>query len=190
VNILMLAPPGAGKGTQAERLSARLGIEHIASGDLLRAQVAAGTDTGREAEQYLAMGDLVPDRLVTAMLIEHCTAAAAAGGFILDGFPRTLAQAEAAYEAAQDTAMILDAVISLEVSDAELRRRMLARSHVDGRPDDNAEVIDHRLSVYAEQTAPLLAFYADRGILKQINGEQPVEDVFEAILAELATPTP
>jgi adenylate kinase len=186
MKLLMLAPPGAGKGTQAARLAVHFSIAHIASGELLRAEVNAGTELGREASAYLDRGDLVPDRLVIAMVLEHCIAAARAGGFILDGFPRTLAQAEAAYEAAEAADLILDAVIFLEVSNAELRRRMLARAALEARNDDNGSVIEHRLAVYHEQTEPLLEFYDQRGLLHRINGEQSVDDVYHDVLEALS----
>jgi adenylate kinase len=187
VNVLMLAPPGAGKGTQARRMAERFHITHIASGELLRAEVAADTDLGREAAKYLAQGDLVPDRLVTAMIQERCLAAALAGGFVLDGFPRNLSQAQAAYQAAQQTPVLtFDAVLSLEVSDAELRRRMVARSGTEQRSDDTVAVIEHRLAVYAEQTEPLLEFYEGRGILHRINGEHTVDEVFAEIEGTLS----
>lgn len=181
----MLAPPGAGKGTQASRLAAHLGIAHIASGDLLRREVAAGTPLGEEAAGYLDRGDLVPDALVIGMLREALKRAAAKGGFILDGFPRTLAQAEAAYTLAVTDDLAVDAVIWLEVSEAELRRRMVARAAAEGRSDDTRSVFEHRLAVYAEQTAPLLEFYGNRGVLHKVNGEQSVDEVFADILAIL-----
>jgi adenylate kinase len=186
----MLAPPGAGKGTQAARLSAHFSIEHIASGELLRAQVDADSDLGRQARAFLERGDLVPDELVIAMVQDRCLAAALRGGFILDGFPRTLAQAEAAYEAARSGDLILDAALFLEVSDKELHRRLAGRSATEGRSDDRDAVIEHRLDVYHEQTEPLLTFYDERGLLQRINGQQPVEEVFLDILAALGALTP
>jgi adenylate kinase len=186
MKLLMIAPPGAGKGTQATRLAKHFSIEHVASGELLRAQVNAGTELGREARAYLERGDLVPDRLVVAMIQDRLIVAARNGGFILDGFPRTLAQAEAAYSAAQTRDLTLDAAIFLGVPGAELRRRMQARSDTEGRSDDNGLVIEHRLDVYHQQTEPLLEFYEQRGILHRINGEQSTDAVFAEVLGALS----
>jgi len=183
----MLAPPGAGKGTQARLLAERFHIEHIASGELLRAEVDADSELGREAEAYLARGDLVPDHLVTAMVHGRCIVAARAGGFVLDGFPRNLAQAQAAHAAALDNElMLLDAVVFLEVSDEELHRRLLGRARSEQRTDDDAAVVEHRLAVYTEQTEPLLDFYAGRGILHRIDGEHSVQVVFNEIVEALS----
>jgi adenylate kinase len=163
MRLLMVAPPGAGKGTQAERLSAHYGIAHLSSGELLRQEIAAGTGIGRRADAFLARGDLVPDEVVTEMLIKPVLEAAAHGGFVLDGFPRTLAQAEEAHRIAQSLDGIdLQAVLHLEVSRTEVLRRLLARARREGREDDNAITIAHRLEVYDLETEPLLDFYADR----------------------------
>lgn len=179
----MVAPPGAGKGTQAKRLAAHYGIAHLSSGDLFRKEVAAGTPVGEEAAGYLKRGDLVPDRLVLEILARPVLDAAASGGYVLDGFPRTLAQAEQAYEVAQQVSGIeLQAVVHLEVGRDELLRRLLARAQEDGRVDDSEEVIVHRLEVYETETAPMLEFYAGRGLVVDIDGEQPVEDVFSDIV--------
>ncbi|HET9078536.1 MAG TPA: adenylate kinase [Acidimicrobiales bacterium] len=183
MRLLMVAPPGAGKGTQATRLADHYGIAHISSGDLFRREMDAGTPIGKEAAQYLARGDLVPDRLVLDMLAGPILEAAARGGYVLDGFPRTLAQAEEAYEVARQVSGVeLQAVIHLEVSRDELRRRMLARAGTEGRHDDTETVIDHRLDVYDSETAPMLEFYAGRGLVIDIDGEMPVPEVFEAIV--------
>ncbi len=182
----MVAPPGAGKGTQAQRLAAHYGIAKLSSGDLFRKEVTAGSDVGREVADYLRRGDLVPDELVLQLIAGPVVEAAADGGYVLDGFPRTLHQAEEAYQVAlQASGIELQAVIHLEVSRAELRRRMLARAETDGRGDDTAVTIDHRLDVYDEQTEPLLSFYAERGLVIDVNGEQPPDDVFRDIVAAI-----
>ncbi len=186
MRLLMVAPPGAGKGTQAERLAAYYHIAHLSSGELLRSEVAAGTDIGRAAAAYLDRGDLVPDDLVLSMLVVPVLQAARNGGFVLDGFPRTLRQAEEAYQAAQEIEGIeLQAVIHLVVSREELRRRLLARGTREGRQDDTEETIAHRLEVYDAETEPLLAFYSGRGLVVDINGEQPVDEVFADIVAAI-----
>ena len=186
MRVLMVAPPGAGKGTQAKRLSNRFGIEHIATGELLRAEVTANTEIGRQATQFLDRGDLVPDEVVLAMVMSRVLAAAHTGGYVLDGFPRTVHQAEEAHAQAVAEGVALQAVIALEVSDAELRRRMLGRERAEGRSDDNATTIEHRFEVYEAQTRPLLEYYATRGILRPVDGEHDVDQVSAAILEALA----
>jgi adenylate kinase len=184
MRLLMVAPPGAGKGTQAKRLAEHYGIAHLASGDLLRKEVAAGTEIGRAAAAYLERGDLVPDDLVLKMLTIEVLGASADTGYVLDGFPRTLRQAEAAYQIArQFEDVTLQAVIHLEVGRDELRRRLLGRARAEGRADDDEATINHRLDVYDRETKPLLAFYAERGLVVNINGEQPIEKVFADIVA-------
>ena len=184
MRLLMVAPPGAGKGTQAKRLAAHYGIAHLASGDLLRKEVAAGTEIGRAAEAYLERGDLVPDDLVLKMLTIEVLEASADAGFVLDGFPRTLRQAEAAYQiASQFDDVTLQAVVHLEVGREELRRRLLGRARAEGRVDDDETTINHRLAVYDRETKPLLAFYAERGLIVSINGEQSIEKVFADTVA-------
>lgn len=183
MQLLMVAPPGAGKGTQAQKLAAHYGIAHLSSGDLFRREVAAGTPIGQEAAAYLQRGDLVPDRLVLDILAGPILAAAVAGGYVLDGFPRTRAQAEEAYSVAQQVSGVeLQAVVHLEVGREELQRRLLTRAHIDGRLDDTQEVIQHRLEVYDTQTAPMLEYYSGRGLVVDVDGEQSVDEVFSAIV--------
>lgn len=182
----MVAPPGAGKGTQAKRLAAHYGIVKLSSGDLFRKEVSADTDIGREVADYLRRGDLVPDEVVLQLIAGPLVEAAANGGYVLDGFPRTLHQAKEAYEVAlQVEGIELQAVIHLEVSRAELRRRMLARAQSEGRGDDTSVTIDHRLDVYDEQTEPLLSFYAERDLVIDVNGERSPDDVFADIVAAI-----
>lgn len=184
MRLLLVAPPGAGKGTQAARLAAHYGIAHLASGDLLRKEVAAGTEIGLMVADYVRRGDLVPDELVIEMLTGPVLEAANHGGYVLDGFPRTLPQAEDAYRVAQQVEGIeLQAVVHLEVSRDELRRRLLARAEREGRTDDTEAVIAHRLEVFDSETAPLLFFYAERGLVVDIDGEQTVDRVFADIVA-------
>ena len=183
MRLLMVAPPGAGKGTQASRLAAHYGIAHLSSGDLFRREVTAGSTIGLEAAGYLSRGDLVPDKLVLEMLSGPVVEAAGRGGYVLDGFPRTLAQAEEAYRVAtQLTGVELQAVVHLEVPLEELMRRLLARAEAEGRVDDTEEVIRHRLDVYDRETAPMLEFYAGRGLVVDIDGARPIDDVFESIV--------
>src|ERR1700739_2526570 len=166
MRLLMVAPPGAGKGTQAKRLAEHYGITHLASGDLLRKEVAAGTEIGKAAAPYLERGDLVPDDLVLKMLTIEVLEASFEKGYVLDGFPRTLRQAEAAYQIGrQFEGVTLQAVIHLEVRREELHRRLLGRARREGRTDDDEATIWHRLEVYDQETQPLLGFYAERGLV-------------------------
>jgi adenylate kinase len=191
VRVLLLAPPGAGKGTQGERLAARLGVRHIASGDLLRTEARAGTPQGRQIAACQERGDLVPDQLVFDMLIPVVVEAAAKGGYILDGFPRTLPQAAAAAELGARLGVTLHAVVYLYAPDTVLTRRLLARARQEGRADDTTDVIRHRLQVFAETTGPLVAYYRERGILVAVDADQPPDSVtaeIQARLSELSLP--
>ena len=180
MRLLLVAPPGAGKGTQAERLAAHYGIMHLSSGELFRKEVAAETPTGKLAAAYLERGDLVPDEVVLDMLRDTVMEAARTGGYVLDGFPRTLRQAEEAYLVAQQVDGIeLQAVIHLQVGRQELRRRLLSRAKREGRSDDTEATVNHRLDVYDAETEPLIGFYAGRGLVVEVNGEQSVEEVGE-----------
>jgi adenylate kinase len=179
MRLLLVAYPGAGKGTQAEKLAAHYEIAHLSSGALLRQEVADGTKIGRFAAEYLERGDLVPDELMFEMLSAKVLDAARSGGYVLDGFPRTVRQAEEAYALAQGVEGItLQAVLYLRVSIDELHNRLQARAVSEGRSDDTEAAIAHRFEVFEAQTQPLLVFYSERGLLLEINGEQAVEDVF------------
>jgi adenylate kinase len=186
VRLLLLAPPGAGKGTQGARLAAWSGVRHIAAGDLLRAVARAGMGLGREIAAYQARGDLVPDQIVLDALIPAVTAAAARGGFILDGFPRTLSQATAAAELAARLGVTLHAAIYLPAPEAVLTQRLLDRASQGSRTDDKAEVIRHRLQVFAETTGALVPYYSERGILVTVNADQPPDSVAADIQAGLS----
>jgi adenylate kinase len=178
----LVAYPGAGKGTQAEKLASHYKITHLSSGELLRREVAGETKIGTVAADYLRRGDLVPDELVFEMLSAPILEAVAGGGYVLDGFPRTLGQAEMAYSVAQEIKEIeLQAVIYLRVSREALLERLRSRADREGRTDDAEATVAHRFEVFRTETEPLIDFYASRGILLDINGEQPVEDVFDDI---------
>jgi adenylate kinase len=183
VRLLLLAPPGAGKGTQGERLSAWSGARHIAAGDLLRVQAQAGTPLGRDIAAHQARGDLVPDHIVLDVLTPAVIEAAAAGGYILDGFPRTLPQATAAAELAAGLGVMLHAAIYPHAPEAVLTQRLLDRASQGGRADDRADVIRHRLRVYTETTGPLVPYYEERGILIAVAADQPPD----AVTAEIRT---
>jgi adenylate kinase len=186
VRLLLLAPPGAGKGTQGERLAEWSGARHIAAGDLLRAEARAGGPLGREIAGCQARGDLVPDQVVLDVLIPAVVDAAAAGGYILDGFPRTLPQATAAAELAARLGVTLDAAVYLHAPAEVLTQRLLDRAGLGGRTDDTADVIRHRLRVYAETTGPLVPYYRQRGILVEVDADQPPDSVTAAIKAALS----
>jgi adenylate kinase len=187
VRLLLLAPPGAGKGTQGERLAAWSGAEHIAAGDLLRAEAQTGSALGREIAACQASGDLVPDQIVLDVLIPAITAAADRAGFILDGFPRNLSQAVAAAELATRLGLTLQAAVYLQAPESVLIERLLKRASQDGRSDDKADVIRHRLQVYAETTGALVPYYAQRGILVSVNADQPPDAVTADIQARLSS---
>jgi adenylate kinase len=177
MRLLLIGAPGAGKGTQAELLAARFRIVHISSGDLLRQHVRDQTPLGRTVKCYLDRGDLVPDRLVMTMLREPVLAAV--GGYVLDGFPRTVEQAEASYAVVRPLGAEVQAAIHLAVPREELMRRLLAR----GRGSEDAEaVIEHRLKVYQERTVPLLDYYAGREWMFTVDGARPPD----AIHADIA----
>ena len=186
MRLLLLAPPGAGKGTQGERLAAWAGARHIAAGDLLREQALAETPLGRKIAAYQARGDLVPDEVVLDVLTPVVVEAAAAGGYILDGFPRTLPQATAAAELAAELGVTLDVTIYLYAPEAVLTQRLLDRASLGGRADDRADVIRHRLAVYAETTGPLVPYYQGRGILIAVDADQAADSVTADIQARLS----
>jgi len=186
VKLLLLAPPGAGKGTQGERLAVRYGVRHIAAGDLLRAEAATGSRLGREIAAHQVRGDLVPDQIVLDVLTPAVIEAAAGGGYILDGFPRTVPQAVAAAELAARLGVSLDAAIHLYAPGSVLTRRLLGRAGQGGRADDTADVIRHRLGVYAEITGPLIPYYTERGILIAVDADQPPDSVTAGIQDQLA----
>jgi adenylate kinase len=186
MRLLLLAPPGAGKGTQGERLAAWAGARHIAAGDLLRAQAQAGDVLGDQIAAYQARGDLVPDQIVLDVLTPWVVDAAAHGGYILDGFPRTLPQAIAAADLAARLGVTLDATVYLHAPDEVLTRRLIERASQSGRSDDRADVIRHRLAVYAETTGPLVPYYRERGILVSVDADQPPDAVTADIQAQLS----
>ena len=181
MKLLLVGAPGSGKGTQGHALALLYGIEHISSGEVLRTEVRAGTPLGQQVAAFQRRGDLVPDQIVFNLVIPVVAAAAARGGYILDGFPRTVPQAMAAADLGRRLDLTLDAAVYLNVPDPVLIQRLLARA----RADDTAEVIEHRLQVFAEVAGPLVAYYRERGILVEVNGDQPPEAITEEIQARL-----
>jgi adenylate kinase len=187
VRLLLIGAPGSGKGTQAVRLAERFGITHISSGDLLRQHVRDETQIGLTIKQYVDAGDLVPDSVVMDMLYKPVVAATEQGGYVLDGFPRTVEQAEAAYDVAHALGAEVKASIHLAVPNEELVRRLLARSR---GSEDSQAVIEHRLEVYAAKTVPLLDYYRKREWLVTVDGAQSEDEVHEAIAAKLRVLAP
>ena len=185
MRLLLIGPPGSGKGTQGERLAERLGIEHIAAGDLLRAEVSAGTPLGRQVQAFMQRGDLVPDVVSLSLLLPRVLGAAEGNGYLLDGFPRSVEQAVEARKLADQADAGPDAVVYLDVPREELVRRILARAAVEGRADDNPETVANRLKVFDEATHPLVDYYRGRGLLHVIDANQHEDAVTEAILAAL-----
>jgi adenylate kinase len=187
MRLILLGPPGAGKGTQAQRLVRKHGIVQLSTGDMLRAAVAAGTPVGLQAKDLMAAGKLVPDEVVVAIIADRIGEPDARRGFILDGFPRTVAQAEALETILAERGLKLDAVVELKVDEDILLRRienrvaeMTARGET-LRADDNPAVLKDRLAAYRAQTAPLSAHYAGKGMLKTVDGMAPIEEVAAAI---------
>jgi adenylate kinase len=214
LNLILLGPPGAGKGTQAERLQEDFRLPYIATGDLLRAAVKEESDLGQKAKEHMDAGDLVPDDLIIAVIKEKIESAESADGFLLDGFPRTIPQAEALEEELTDLDRKLTAVLLVDASDETVVKRISGRRisvgsgrvyhvefdppkhegrcDVDGsrliqREDDQPEKVKHRLEVYHSQTEPLIAYYEDRGLLKRFDGTRPPGEVHDHIRATLAT---
>lgn len=185
MRLVLLGPPGSGKGTQATRLKEKLGIAHISTGDLLRAEVAAGSDLGKQAKAVMDAGNLVSDDILLGMLRSRLKADDVAKGFILDGYPRNVAQAKALDEVLAEIKQPLDAVVQLEVDADQLIERLAGRAKEQGRADDNPESVRHRLTVYTEQTAPVAGFYAERGMLKSLNGIGELDEVEARIHAAL-----
>jgi adenylate kinase len=184
MRVIMLAPPGAGKGTQGERIAARYGVPHISSGELFREENARHTELGERLRGYLDAGDLVPDDLVLSLIMDQVVEAArTSGGFVLDGFPRTLPQAKAAAEIAREAGTSAQAVLYLNAPPDVLAARLAGRG--EDRADDSAAIARHRLDVYTQYTKPLLDYYTGRGIVIEIDAAPPVDVVSQQIFEAL-----
>ena len=187
MRLILLGPPGAGKGTQAQRLVAKHGIVQLSTGDMLRAAVAAGTPVGRQVKHIMDRGDLCPDEIVVSIIADRIAQPDAKNGFVLDGFPRTVAQALALERMLHERGLDLDGVVELKVDEGQLIRRIESRiteTLARGEPlrkDDDPEVFSARLGVYHAQTAPVSAYYRESGRLKMVNGMAPVDAVTQAI---------
>lgn len=185
---MLLGPPGAGKGTQAKELAARLGVPAISTGDIFRANVAGATPLGLEAQAFMDRGDYVPDSVTNAMVRARIAEPDAKVGFLLDGYPRTPAQVRELDEMLSEVGEALDCVLELTAPTEEVVRRLLLRAADQGRADDTEQVIRRRLEVFAEQTAPLAAAYRERGLLAQVDGIGSVEEVTARLFAALTPP--
>lgn len=186
MNLILFGPPAAGKGTQAKRLVESRGMIQLSTGDMLREAIASGSELGKECQAIMSRGDLVPDAVVIALIEAQLKAAEDAGGAIFDGFPRTLAQAEALDDMLAKLGKKIDHVIRLKVDDAALLDRVSARFADQGRPDDNPDSFKVRLDAYNRNTAPLLPYYGDKGLLTEVDGMVSIAAVSEAIDAALA----
>ncbi len=177
MNLIFIGAPGVGKGTQASRLAERLSVPHISTGAIFRAAIESGKELGVKAKEYMDRGALVPDELTTAMVLDALQQPENSNGFILDGYPRNISQAEALQAALKEAGREIDRVLYLTASHEEIVQRMLAR----GRTDDTREVINHRLEVYRSETEPVLDFYRGSGLVTEVNGMGDINDVHERV---------
>jgi len=185
--LVLLGPPGAGKGTQAARLAEELGVPAISTGDIFRANIKGGTELGRTAQEYSARGALVPDSVTNAMVRDRLAQDDVTNGFLLDGYPRNAAQVEELDAILADQGRALDLAVEITADPEVVVERLLKRAEIEGREDDTEDVVRHRLDVYAEQTAPISQLYSDRGLLAQVDGIGEVDDVTRRLLAAIGS---
>lgn len=184
--VILIGPPGAGKGTQATVISEHFGIPHISTGEIFRRNVAEGTELGQEAQKYMSSGDYVPDTVTNAMVANRLAEADTAAGYLLDGYPRTLDQVTELDTILARLDKTLDAVVEITANTDEVVARLLQRAKEQGRADDTEDVIRRRMQVYAEQTEPLVSVYRDRGLLVQVDGMGTIDEVSARVIAALS----
>jgi adenylate kinase len=187
LNIIIFGPPGSGKGTQSARIVEKYKLIHLSTGDLLREEMAKDSPVGREARKYIDKGMLVPDEIIIRELYEKASEFLDSPGLIFDGFPRTIVQAEMLDQMLESREIPVDIVLSVNVEEEELFKRMMGRAEDSGRSDDTAEIIRHRIEVYKQQTFPLIEFYKKQGKIAAINGMAPVDVVFSRITKAVNT---
>ncbi|MEI6693606.1 MAG: adenylate kinase [Actinomycetes bacterium] len=185
MRLVLVGPPGAGKGTQAQFVAAQLGIPHISTGDIFRANVAGGTELGQQAQKFMDAGELVPDSVTNAMVADRLTQPDTEPGFLLDGYPRNRDQAVVLEDLLANRSIGLDAVVELVVDSESVIARLLDRAIKDGRADDTEDVIRRRLDVYAEQTEPLVGYYREKSLLRTVDGVGQIADITARILDAL-----
>ena len=185
MRIVLLGAPGSGKGTQAARLVSEFGLPHISTGDLLRSAVKAGTELGKQAKAVMDRGELVSDAIVLGLIEERLAREDAQKGFILDGYPRNIAQAQALDELLERLDQPVDEALQIDVDEDLVVKRIAKRAAEEGRSDDTEEVVRNRMKVYAEQTAPVIDYYARKGVLSRVLGEGSIEEVFQRIMGVL-----
>ncbi|WP_026530942.1 adenylate kinase [Haematomicrobium sanguinis] len=184
--MLIIGPPGSGKGTQASQISSRLGIPAISTGDIFRLNVREATPLGIEAKKYMDRGDYVPDSVTNSMVRDRLAAPDVAGGFLLDGYPRTLDQVRELDDILASNAVSLDVVLQLTADDEELVKRLKGRAATDGRSDDSEDVIRHRLALYHSETEPVVSAYDSRGIVVQVDGIGAIDEVTDRVMVALS----
>jgi adenylate kinase len=184
VNFLIFGPPGSGKGTQSVKLAEKFNLKHLSKGDMLRAEIAAGTDLGKKMSNIMSKGELVPDEVVIEMIANKIDGTKGAAGFLFDGFPRTVAQTEALELMLNERGMKIDSMLVLDVDHDELVKRLILRADLSGRPDDkDPAVIENRIDVYRAKTEPIIDFCRQRGIYEPVNGVGSIEDIFGRLSA-------
>ncbi|HOO98582.1 MAG TPA: adenylate kinase [Bacteroidales bacterium] len=186
VNFLIFGPPGSGKGTQSVRLAEKFNLMHLSTGDMLRAEIAAGTDLGKKMSSIMSKGELVPDEVVIEMIAAKIDSAKDKAGFLFDGFPRTVAQTEALGNMLGERGMKIDKMLVLEVGHEELVKRLVLRAEMSGRPDDkDPAVIENRIDVYREKTEPIIDYCRQLGIYEPVNGVGTIEEIFDRLAGEI-----
>jgi len=184
VNFLIFGPPGSGKGTQSVRLAEKFNLVHLSTGDMLRAEISAGTELGGKMSLIMSKGELVPDEVVIEMIAYKIDNSKGSAGFIFDGFPRTVSQTVSLEKMLSDRGMNIDSMLVLDVDHDELVKRLVARAELSGRPDDkNPAVIENRIDVYKEKTEPIINYCNEKGIYQPVNGMGSIEDIFERLSA-------